>query len=801
MTTALHSLLGLDKSNPLFEILFDPEVPDDLLVHFGMHFLEKVKRNTFEESLLAARLYNANFSRKVLTEVFGFHRNTLRRWGKALRSGNIEEIKNIGIGSGSSTRIFQEHKRFICSEYEESYRKYGCHTNTYISKKFRKVFNFQISNESIRLVIKEQNDKEGGINNSDDMGPCLYPLVLYSAELKMVQDIQRYFSPPLVSLKSENSSNDEFNCESVEKLASNNFKISKGIHPSGGLPCNFPMVKKVSSPQCLCHHAGLLLCRIFIDAVSENLGELFNITRQWIAMILSGCVNIEQGRGLSYQSLELLIGQQIISAYRQREHLHNVSIVENVHLLFRQNLYLVKAEREQDFYYDPHGIGYTGQLKTLKNWLGSKHRVEKGYNLDLIHTMNGEPVFSDIDDNYYDMRQRFLTNIGRFRGILGTDMSRTLIITVDRAIYDVEFMKESRSKNIHIITWEKNYKKGQWDNNSKYPVKTFYIRKYKNTAEDSQCYIVEYFKQSWHKEKSFAQYTIMLSKPKKERIELSVICTDYEKDAEIVIRSILCRWIQEIDIGYLIFLGINQITSYSSFSYTKIAETLKDREFDNKKYKLAAAERLELKKELGLLLLKREESVERYGQMQSEIQQQINKIILNPEKGIEGKVKKLKTKQKRLIGNREKFLTQNQEKQKSLHHKIEELEKIIEIEQPKISRLDFLLENEYKKLNFMPKSFMDSIKIIARNILYELLKIFRPIYNNRRNDHVILRELIKSGGFIEEKKNQIIVALNPARKYQKKEKDKILFFLFQISNKVNQLYKPDKTIIFTLYNF
>jgi hypothetical protein len=55
----LQPLLGQDKSNPLFEILFDSAIPNELLVYYRMHFLEKVKRSSFEEALLVARLYNA----------------------------------------------------------------------------------------------------------------------------------------------------------------------------------------------------------------------------------------------------------------------------------------------------------------------------------------------------------------------------------------------------------------------------------------------------------------------------------------------------------------------------------------------------------------------------------------------------------------------------------------------------------------------------------------------------------------------------------------------------------------------
>ena len=90
----LHPLLGIDKSNPLFEVLFDPDVPDKLLVHFGMKFLELVPRNSFAEKLLVARLFNAGFNRKKLTETFAWDFKTMQRWGDLLKNGDKESIKH-----------------------------------------------------------------------------------------------------------------------------------------------------------------------------------------------------------------------------------------------------------------------------------------------------------------------------------------------------------------------------------------------------------------------------------------------------------------------------------------------------------------------------------------------------------------------------------------------------------------------------------------------------------------------------------------------------------------------------------
>ena len=110
---------------------------------------------------------------------------------------------------------------------------------------------------------------------------------------------------------------------------------------------------------------------------------------------------------------------------------------------------MIKAQNDDTFLLDPHGVPYTGQLPILKCWLGGSHSIGKGYYLDLIHTLEGEPVFSIINDNYYDLRQRFFSIVKEFRNILGGDVERLLTIVVDRAIYDVGFMKQAITEKIH----------------------------------------------------------------------------------------------------------------------------------------------------------------------------------------------------------------------------------------------------------------------------------------------------------------------------------------------------------------
>lgn len=800
MKDNLHQLLGLDKSNPLFEVYFDPNTPKELLVHFGFKLLETVPANSFQEKLLLARLINAGYNQIKLHEAFKYDIKTMKKWGLLLKSGSTEDIQKIADSQGAQKKVTDEKLNMIVYLFKKHNREKGCHIVSFIADEYEGIYNESISSETIRTKIKSLKCKL--YTKDDDVNSLKYPLVIYAEEMKMQADIKKLFMYKPVSKTKETTENTLRKTECLPSISEKKSKYSPEFPIS--VKDKFPLVTPIFKEIFSCHHIGLLLARIFIDFISYEMNDIKDITRQWICMILSGCQNIEQGRRLNYRALNLLVGEQKSSPHRQRETLKEVANKLNIRTLFQKNIKLVKASHDDIFLLDPHGVGYTGQLKILFCWLGGIHQTGKGYYLDLIHTLKGAPVFSKIDDNYFDLRQRFHSTIKEFRRILEGDKNRNLTIVVDRAIYDVGFMREARNENIFIITWEKNYKRGEWDDKLFVSENHFVIQKYRNRKEDSYLYNVKYIKRRWFKEETFAQYIILLEKPNKQPIELSIICTDYSRNSQETISPILTRWLQENDMSYLILLGINCITSYGYFSYEEIAVKIVDREVKNKKLLKLMSKNNNLKNKLGRKILDREDYLEKkecdLALLDSRLKSYEAKLENdNLSEANKLKLIKLKKKMKRLPQDKKKALKNNEEKQKLLRGAIADIEKDIQPLEPNVSRLETLIKEEYIKLNFMPKSFMDAIKIISRNIIYELMNLFRPIWNNYRNDHVILRELLSCVGSINETDKAIYLQLNPTRQFANKEKEKILLFLFKMSTLINQKYEPDKVIIITLY--
>ena len=113
------------------------------------------------------------------------------------------------------------------------------------------------------------------------------------------------------------------------------------------------------------------------------------------------------------------------------------------------------------------------------------------------------------------------------------------------------------------------------------------------------------------------------------------------------------------------------------------------------------------------------------------------------------------------------------------------------------SRLGILIDENNVRLDFRRKAYMDALRIISRNIFYSHLRDFRPLYNNYRDDHVIIRHLTQSPGIIKNCGGTIYVSLLPSMEFSKKKQKVIDEYLLKINEQINQ-YHPKTTQLITL---
>jgi len=507
-----------------------------------------------------------------------------------------------------------------------------------------------------------------------------------------------------------------------------------------------------NKPSIFCFHLGVLLFAPYLNKLFDN---KLQYIRQFLVAVLLGCQNIEQTKELNYSSLNRIIGKTHKTLHIQRIRLKDAATKSNIEHVLKFNSELLKVNQQSDFYYDPHTKHYSGDLKILSTWCPSVRLADKGINMDYIHTVSGHPVYFNTNDNFYDLRERFISNINNFKTLVDFDKESILTFVIDRGIYSAEiFNKIIENPKTHIITWEKGYKKNKWDTNADYLTGAI-VRK-RNNSNDIRLVYYHYQENIWDKNSRMKQIIVRIfDKYWNVLIEVSVITDDKNRPTQEIIELMLCRWIQENDFKYMIkHFGINQITSYAFTNYKSLRDKIEDKIYTCSKHKSLTKEIQKVRAKLKTALLKKYKFTEKYKYSEKEIS---------------------KSQQKR-----------KDEIWKSVIDLNDSLT-AFELERKNttklVSRIDEIIEQNYKKLDTNTKDFFDAIRILARNIFYLTFESMKNKYDNYRDDHVLFRHFTRSSGTIEANQKYLKILLNPQMEYQPKIKK----ILTQVIDEINQM--------------
>jgi hypothetical protein len=516
-------------------------------------------------------------------------------------------------------------------------------------------------------------------------------------------------------------------------------------------PNNHNVSFKQNGQVNFCFHLGLFVFAPFFNLLYE---EGLQYIRQWLAAILLGSQNIEQSKEINYASLDKIIGKTNKTLRLQREALKRVSSKENTCRVLQFNAQILELSKQRDFYYDPHTKHYTGHLKVLSTWCPSVWLADKGINMDYIHTVSGYPVYFNSNDNFYDLRERFKKNIESFRTLVGFNKESILTYTIDRGIFSIEVFEDIiKDPSSHIITWEKGYQKNKWDQTRCYSKGS--VAKTRNKSTDIKLLHYHYQENIWDKHPSMRQFIVRIfDKNWNVLIEVSILTDDKDRPAQEIIELMLKRWVQENDFKYMIkHFGINQLTSYAFTDYKELKDKIEDKVYTCSEHKAVTKKIQDARVKLKTALLRKYMFEEKH----------------------KGRISLPKREQAR-----KETIWKNV---RELNNLLINLEKDRANTTKQISKIEELIENDYKKLDTNAKDFMDAIKILARNIFYLTFLPFKKDYNNFRDDHLIFRHLTRSPGYIEYFQDLTKIKLSPQMEYQPKIKK----CLGRLLNNINSL--------------
>jgi hypothetical protein len=699
----LQAVLGTNKRNPIFSVCRQVGMPPSLHVYYGAELLEVVPEDRQHPAfkLLVARLYNAGVKGVELQRSFQVDRKTMQRWGRALQSGEAEQLVRALAGRGGHRKLTPQIRSFVRGRFPEIYQQGHAGYSQRLRREIERVFGVRLSGECLRPLLKCLRAELGR-----ELNEAVAP---NGSENRQAAGVG---VPELTALRTVAVSAAPLSLASVLPPAPPDIRKESPVLP---VPALAPL--RVS----FCHHLGVLLFSAVLSGVEKELGASGWLLKQWLATLLLGAVNIEQTKLLDFEDLRRLLGRTLRSLFPQRGQLTELAAGTTASQLLSFNAQWVGAAQRRDFYFDPHTKHYTGMQHVLKGWCARIRWADKVVHSDFFHTAAGEPVYLECADNYQDMRERFAALLPRFRQVLGLPAEAVVTCVIDRGIFSHEvFTTTLEAPDYHLITWEKNFKPGPWAPQK--PADQYVLERTRNHAQDKRVYRFEYIDQDWAKNPKMRQLIVQATNPQERTVQVGVLTDDRQRAASEIIYLMFNRWTQENDFKYLDeHWGINQITSYASVAYERLKDQVEQKQIKSGEYKALEQKTAQLKTQLSKLLL----SQHQHPRKSARRTERITALTQD--------------------------LAQAQQAQAQT--------------QKEASRLDVLIEQQMVRLDTRNKRLLDSLKLIARNAFYQALQPFKATYNNYRDDHELFRNLTQADGVLAESPDRVEAYLLPTVNY------------------------------------
>jgi len=788
-------ILGIDKRNPLFAV-YENRAQERLHVYYGLELLEMVPNDPKAPAfkMLAGRLYNAGLKVQTLTEVFEVDRKTLQRWGRALQSGDAQQLIHVLAGRSAARKLTPTIEAFVRHRWPQitAHGNYG--STRRLRQEIQQIFQVKLSAETLRPLVQELKARRsradrapGGTSTGAFDGQPEG-----SATTKPGTSGRPVANQPLALEAAIEKRESPCDCERIQE--------GDGSRNGLAIPAPSPVALLRDNPKespvllepapagnVWCDHAGVLLFAQVLHQVRAVVQPPQPLLGQWSATLLLGAVNIEQTKFLNWQDLELLLGTVVRFPAPQRELLKLTATEATIEALFRFNAQgLFQGD---DFYFDPHTEHYTGKQNVLKGWCPAVRLADKALHSDFVHTARGEPIYFETTDNFEDLRQRFFAVMGRCRVVHRWAAERVITTVVDRGIFGAEvFEKVLANPRLHLITWEKGYVAQNWDPTAVQG--QFVIERARNASDDLRSYHFEYLDRDWPTDPRLRQLVVRATNPRGRVVQLSILTDDRGRVAEEVIRLIFNRWIQENDFKYLDkHYGINQLTSYRVIPYEQLKGQVTDREVVSGQCQALRQERKVLRQQQARWLLVQEKCDHADGQRQQQLAELEGRHAQAPEAspGLGPQIAKL---QKAHQHYEQKSQTRR-EQIREWSSKLAQLEEQSAQHQAKVSRLDTMIAANMVRMEPECKRLMDTLRITVRNLFYRALEPFKKAYDNYRDDHDYFRQLTLSSGVLEMGAERITVHLMPAVNYS----PQLQRIIGQVLEQVNQqeLQMPDGT--------
>lgn len=755
-----------------------------IVVFLGVAVLERIggSREALQYKMLVGRLANAGWSLRELQRALGHDPRTIKKWAAALVSEDIEFIVEAFGGRGRHAKLSPAVARYAKRRYWEL-RAVVRNYREVVASEVLDLFGVRLSREPLRRLFREADREERERNDQGAVGPLDGP-----AEAATGCGCE-----PFPSLHGDRNDNQ-----------------------SPAPPCTpLAPIPRAPARAVGVHHAGMMLFAVLLELFCRNRRWAAGLQTQWLGQVLQGAVNIERSRLISAEDLARFTGPVLAATDPQREALRQMAGLEATMDVYAANARLLHdgPGRGRIFYYDPHSKEYTGALQLLKDWCGRTHGITKTLHLDMIHTRSGRACFLQHYSPYYDLRERFFMTLELFNRLFPAHQRRGRIFALDRGIFGLSTFARFAELGDHVLTWEKGYKGDGWEQQRPQVVFTRY--RPRNHAGDLQTYRFECREQPWRRDPTMRRILVRATNPKGRTVLVAILCSATDLAIEEAVWIMFSRWLQENDFRYLDrHFGLNQLTSYASVSVQQRAAELQDKPVDSPEYKELKQQTQMCENELARLLLRRERNTEKQLDNEQHIIELQRRLLddspavqrldsafnaaerSQPPEPVLRRARRLLTthrdldRQLRSAQKARRTLQRNEQRLEGriapVKEHLHELEQRLCAAVREQSRLRLLIDNNYRMLNTRCKAMLDALRITASNMFAELLRTFRPIYNNYRNDHAMLRNLTRADGFLCCQNGCITLRLWLKGRFQARQLTAFRTFLAEMTDSINE---------------
>jgi len=776
---SVQPVLSSAKSNAHDLGLVINQNSQTILVTLGVAVLERIRCDPtrLQYKLLVGRLVNAGWPLAQLHEYFPHDPRTMKRWASALTSDDDAFVIRALSGRGAEAKLTTPIRRYVAERYGEL-RGARRDFRQVIVQEVRAYFGEQLSRETLRKLFREIDREE--------------------AAARAMEDEQRR----------EKEASD---CPCGAPVSAQPEAVTDNQSPMSATPPPMRLPAAGSSPTGL-HHAGMVLFVLLLELFCRKRPTAKGWQTQWIGQVLQGAVNVEQSRLVSAEDLAWFTGSVTASHEAQRQALAEQATPEAILDIYRANARLLPdgPGRGRVFYYDPHSKEYTGELKLLKDWCGSRHGIAKVLHLDMLHTRSGGCCFAQHYSPYYDLRERFFMTLDQFDQLVEPEHRSNRLFVLDRGIYGLDTFARFLARGEHILTWEKTYRHDGWRDEE--PIHRFSRTRTRNHADDLRLYHFECQESSWARDPRLRRLIVRATNPKQRSIEVSVLCSCPAIDREEAIWLIFNRWLQENGFKYLDHhFGLNQLTSYASRSVAEERDQLTDQPVLSPEYRELKTERSSRELQLGKLLTKRERAVDSLTGLSLERTKLMKKtqrclVLLHarldvvqghggtsPRSDVMADARDLGRQLDALLKRHGQVNTAHTRAEAAvaeLKTSIAELDQRLDSALRHQSRLQLLIDENYRLLDTRAKAHFDALRIVAAGMFGLLVDDFRPLYRNYRHDHVMLRELTRASGFIHRQADTVHVQLWLKGTHQAWQRRAIHRFLALHSERLSDAFSP-----------